>query len=166
LCLEEDATLFTNTPNHSTWFAPDGQTSHANYLQLNVVTLEDIGWYTLHVIDTNGCVGQDSIYILVENSIDCFFIPELVTPNLDGFNDTWHIQGLDPNQTHSIEIFNRWGNLIFTQKNFQNNWDCRSNHGLSFDEKNEPVPSGTYFFILSKENDSFSTIKGTIEVQY
>jgi len=166
LCLNEDITLFTTATNVCAWFGPNGQNSNTTNLHLNDLTLEASGWYTLQVTDTNGCVGWDSIYLLIENSTDCFFIPELVTPNLDGFNDTWHILGLDPNQTHSLEIFNRWGNLIFTQKNFQNNWDCRSNHGLALDEKNEPVPCGTYFYILTKGDNTTSILKGTIEVQY
>ena len=166
LCLDEDATLYTNAVNAHTWFGPNGQISNASYIQLNDITFEELGWYLLQVTDSNGCIGQDSIYLLSENFADCFSIPELVTPNLDGYNDTWHILGLDQNQMHSIEIFNRWGNLIFTQKNFQNNWDCRSNHGLSLDLKNEPVPCGTYFYILTKGGDSMTKIKGTIEVQY
>ncbi|MEN9399849.1 MAG: hypothetical protein RL632_950 [Bacteroidota bacterium] len=166
LCLDGDVTLYTNAMNAHTWYGPNGQISNATYLQLNDITLEDIGLYTLQVTDTNGCIGLDTIDLHIENSADCFSIPELVTPNLDGYNDTWHILGLDPNQTHSIEIFNRWGNLIFTQKNFQNNWDCRSNHGLSLDGKNEVVPCGTYFYILTKGGESTTTIKGTIEVQY
>jgi gliding motility-associated-like protein len=166
LCLEEDLLLSTNSLNACAWIGPNGQASNAQSLQLNNATFNEMGWYTLQVTDTNGCEIRDSIYILIENSTDCFFIPELVTPNLDGFNDTWHIQGLDPNRSHSLEIFNRWGNLIFMQKNFQNNWDCRSNHGMSVDVTNGPVPCGTYFYILTSEGSSLTPIKGKIEVHY
>jgi gliding motility-associated-like protein len=166
LCLEEDITLFSTASNGNNWFDPNGLISNASFLQLNDITLHDLGLYILQVTDTNGCFGRDSVYLLHENSTDCFFIPELVTPNLDGFNDTWHILGLDPNESYSLEIFNRWGNLIFTQKNFQNNWDCRSNHGFTLDGKNDPVPCGTYFYILTKGENLTTTVKGTIEVQY
>jgi gliding motility-associated-like protein len=168
LCLDEDAILHANSTNIlvCAWFAPNDQIYETNILELNDVTINEMGWYVLQVTDTNGCVGKDSCYVLVENSEDCLFIPDLVTPNLDGYNDTWHISGLDPNQFHSIEIFNRWGNLIFAQQNFQNNWDCHSNHGISIHEKNERVPCGTYFYILSLEENSSKSIKGTIEVHY
>ncbi len=166
LCLDDQVTLYANGNNNCSWDGPNGHTSNAHYISVSDVTLEDQGWYYLIVTDTNDCMNRDSTYILIENALDCLFIPELITPNLDGLNDTWHISGLDPNEIHSIQIFNRWGNLIFTQKNFQNNWDCRSNHGISLDGKNERVPCGTYFYVLSSGESTSETYKGSIEVHY
>jgi gliding motility-associated-like protein len=133
---------------------------------LNNVTFEDNGWYIVKVTDTNNCVNLDSSYILVENSSECFLIPEVVTPNNDGKNDVWHIQGLDPSLSHSIEIFNRWGNRIFNKTEFENDWDCRSNCGIIIDEKNGLVPTGTYFYILKTGGPIGAVYTGSIEIHY
>jgi gliding motility-associated-like protein len=170
LCLDEDITLYSNSNVSSnttnSWFGPNGNASDANFLQLNNVTFEDIGWYFLTVTDTNGCVHRDSSYILIENSSDCFLIPEVVTPNNDGKNDVWHIQGLDPTMSHSIEIYNRWGNQIFNKTDFENNWDCRSNCGIIIDEKNGLVPTGTYFYILKTGGPNGASYTGSLEIHY
>ena len=170
LCLDEDITLYSNSnvSNNTTnlWFGPNGNTSDAHFLQLNNVTFEDNGWYFLTVTDTNGCVHRDSSYILIENSSDCFLIPEVVTPNNDGKNDVWHIQGLDPTMSHSIEIYNRWGNQIFNKTDFENDWDCRSNCGIIIDEKNGLVPTGTYFYILKTGGANGAAHTGSLEIHY
>ncbi len=170
LCLDEDISLYANgnvvgNGNYA-WFGPNGHTSDAHYLQLNNVTLEDNGWYFLKLTDSNNCVNLDSSYILIENSSECFLIPEVVTPNNDGKNDVWHIQGLDPSISHSIEIFNRWGNRIFNKTDFENDWDCRSNCGIIIDEKNGIVPTGTYFYILKTGGPNGTAYTGSLEIHY
>ena len=170
LCLDEDITLYSNSNVSSnttnSWFGPNGITSDAHFLQLNNVTFEDNGWYFLTVTDTNGCIHSDSSHILIENSSDCFLIPEVVTPNNDGKNDVWHIQGLDPSMSHSIEIYNRWGNQIFNKTDFENDWDCRSNCGIIIDEKNGLVPTGTYFYILKTGGPNGASYTGSLEIHY
>ncbi len=166
LCLDEQLTLYTNSNNTCSWYGPNLQTSNEHYLHLSDLSFEDIGWYFLYVTDANGCHGLDSSYILVENSSDCLLIPELVTPNNDGKNDVWHISGLDPSTTHNIQIFNRWGNQIYTKKDFENNWDCRSNCGIMVDGKNGLVPTGTYFYILKTGGINGASHTGSLEIHY
>jgi len=170
LCLDEDITLYANSNVVGnaiySWFGPNGQTSDAHYLHLNNATFQDNGWYFLKLTDSNNCVNLDSSYILVENSSECFLIPEVVTPNNDGMNDVWHIQGLDLSMSHSIEIFNRWGNRIFNKTEFENDWDCRSNCGIIIDEKNGLVPTGTYFFILKSGGPNGASHTGSLEIHY
>jgi gliding motility-associated-like protein len=69
-----------------------------------------------------------------------FFIPKAFTPNGDGKNDLFQIGGLDPYPDNYMEIFNRWGNLVYKStgygKNGSNWWD---GSGLS---------DGTYYYFL------------------
>jgi gliding motility-associated-like protein/uncharacterized repeat protein (TIGR01451 family) len=63
-------------------------------------------------------------------------IPNVFTPNGDGMNDTFTIVGLNVYPENEILIFNRWGNTVFQEKNYHNEW---TGPGLS---------EGTYFYIL------------------
>ncbi len=77
----------------------------------------------------NGCLAVDSLIIhIIKNRR--VYIPNVFSPNDDGINDYFTIFGSGPNiqQIKSIQIFNRWGDLVFNQKNFPPNelssgWD-------------------------------------------
>lgn len=73
---------------------------------------------------------------------DEFYIPNVITPNGDGKNDTWKIKGLDPTAQNEVVIFNRWNNVVYETKNYTNNWDGK---GLN---------AGTYFYVLKIKKDS------------
>ena len=60
----------------------------------------------------------------------------VVTPNNDGVNDELYFQYLDFYPNAQIQILNRWGQLIFESKDYQNDWN-----GALFTE-------GTYFYKL------------------
>jgi len=67
-------------------------------------------------------------------------ISNVFTPNGDGMNDTFTIVGLNVYPENEILIFNRWGNTVFQEKNYHNEW---TGPGLS---------EGTYFYILRVKN--------------
>ena len=72
-------------------------------------------------------------------------IPQGFSPNGDGINETWVIQGLERYPAASILVFNRWGNEVFTAEPYGNNWDGRSNNALTWEGL---LPVGTYWYIL------------------
>jgi gliding motility-associated-like protein len=56
--------------------------------------------------------------------VDCSLtVPNIFTPNMDGSNDQLVIQGLESFPNSSIEVYNRWGNLVYADPRYQNNWD-------------------------------------------
>lgn len=77
------------------------------------------------------------------------FIPEGFSPNNDGINDRFVIQNTSGKDV-LLEIYNRWGNIIYKSKNYQNDWDGRCNQGIYF---GEDVPGGTYYYIVNIEGD-------------
>ena len=82
-----------------------------------------------------------------------FFIPEAFSPNGDGINDQFEIKGLAKYRTVELEIFNRWGNIVFQSQKYGNGpdkegfWDGNIKNGVHIGSG--PVPSGTYYFILT-----------------
>lgn len=80
-------------------------------------------------------------------------IPDIITPNGDGKNDRFIISKItEPgNSNNQINIFDRWGNTVFAEKGYQNNWDGK---GLS---------AGTYFYVLQiNTGGAAQLIKGFI----
>ena len=85
--------------------------------------------------DTNG--ENFDPYFVVDNAIlaeinpeDCnleLIIPNVISPNDDGTNDILVIENLTENS--ELIIINRWGNLVFSSENYQNNWDGKDHAG-------------------------------------
>jgi gliding motility-associated-like protein len=76
------------------------------------------------------------------------FIPEGFSPNGDGVNDYFYIKGADK-YIVTLKIYNRWGNLVYESKHYQNDWDGISNTGLLLSTK---LPDGTYFYSIDFNN--------------
>jgi gliding motility-associated-like protein len=80
-----------------------------------------------------------------------------VSPNGDGENDVFYIRGLECYPKNTVEIYNRWGVLVF-ERSAYNNTD-RAFKGISEGRvtvnQSEELPTGTYYYIL-KYNDSAS----------
>lgn len=79
-------------------------------------------------------------------------IPNVITPNGDGMNDRFVVEGLDNYSDNEITILNRWGNHVFEQKRYQQNWDGK---GLN---------AGTYFYLLKVKDSAgrWQVFKGYI----
>ncbi|SHL24377.1 conserved repeat domain-containing protein/gliding motility-associated C-terminal domain-containing protein [Chitinophaga jiangningensis] len=82
------------------------------------------------------------------------FIPNVITPNGDGKNDTWFITGLSRYPGSSVYIYNRWGNQVYQSKDYDNKWN-----GNDLNE-------GTYFYILklNAPTTGIREYKGWIEL--
>ncbi|MBA4411435.1 MAG: Ig-like domain-containing protein [Bacteroidota bacterium] len=95
----------------------------------------------------------DNAKVLVFINDAPFFIPEAFSPNSDGINDKFEIKGLAKYNTVQIEIFNRWGNIVYQSNNYGNKigqsgfWDGTATNGVRIGSG--PVPSGTYYYILT-----------------
>lgn len=91
---------------------------------------------------TNGAcpAATDTITIFVNDLI----IPTLITPNLDGKNDFFLIMGIETLGKTELVIFNRWGTQVFRSDDYDNKWD-------GVDDKANPLPDDTYFFVLRPE---------------
>jgi gliding motility-associated-like protein len=106
------------------------------------------------------CAASDTLVITVlsENDLACagIFIPEGFSPNEDGSNDNFVIFGTE-NLDVTLKVFNRWGNLVYENNNYQNNWDGTCNQGgVLYGEK---LPAGTYYYLVQIQGES-GTRKG------
>ena len=70
-----------------------------------------------------------------------------VSPNGDGLNDTFIIQGIAQYPNNELSIFNRWGVEIYNKKGYDNSWAGVS-EGRATIAKDEELPVGTYYYVL------------------
>ena len=78
-------------------------------------------------------------------------VSNAVTPNGDGDNDYFHISGLDCYSNNTVEIYNRWGVLVFEASKYNNNVDkgfIGNSNGRSIMKQSDGLPDGTYYYVL------------------
>ncbi len=73
-------------------------------------------------------------------------IPEGFSPNSDGVNDKFVVEGLDEYPNSKLTIVNRWGIVVYESNNYQNDWNGDSNVKGVMGSKELPI--GTYFYVL------------------
>ena len=74
------------------------------------------------------------------------FITNGLSPNNDGFNDTFHIECIEEFPGNTIKIYNRYGVQIYENTNYQNDWAGLPNMGTP--KTSELLPTGTYYYII------------------
>jgi len=90
----------------------------------------------------------------VEVQYPKLLIPNIFTPNNDGMNDVWVFSG----NVAEVNIYNRWGNQVFTANENFNGWDGTTNNG-------KPCTDGIYYYVLittDNETNKILTHKGSI----
>jgi gliding motility-associated-like protein len=109
------------------WYPPEGL-SCIDCLN-PIVSIQDPSIYALTVVTENGCEERAFVNVLVDKSTD-IFIPNIFSPNSDGENEIFMIYANTRNikQIQTFEVFDRWGEKVFEQFNFQPNdpvhgWD-------------------------------------------
>lgn len=114
------------------------------------------GPYSVVVTDQNSCAASIDAVVDFTGTFECVEIPQIITPNNDGYNDTWILRNIDLYPDAEMLVFNRWGKLIFRTKNISDNpWDG------TYDGKF--VPTDSYHYILYL-NDGSDPKTGVISV--
>lgn len=103
-------------------------------------------FYTVKVINANSCYSlKDTLFIFVKLQSDCgIHIYNGITPNGDGNNDVWWIDGIESFKNNTVHIFNRWGTNVWEGKNYDNDkviWKGANQQG-------QALPDGTYYYLV------------------
>jgi gliding motility-associated-like protein len=69
-------------------------------------------------VDSNGCKNTSDVQVIVICKNANVFVPNTFSPNGDGSNDIFYIRGKGLDRVKSIRVFNRWGEVVFEQKDF------------------------------------------------
>lgn len=90
-------------------------------------------------------------------------IPRGLSPNGDGINDKWVIDGLENYPNNRLTILSRWGDILYQAKPYTNDWDGKASSNV-LAPFNTLVPDGTYYFVLILDENT-DPIKGFLEIR-
>ncbi len=83
--------------------------------------------YIVELTDLHGCKDEDTTVVKVYCNDNVLFVPNAFTPNNDGKNDYFHLDGKGIAKLNYLRIFNRWGQLVFETTDFNAVWDGKVN---------------------------------------
>ncbi len=131
-------------PNLIYQWSPAIYLSDPNILQ-PIVKPAETTTYQLTVTDPkSGCTAMDEVTVHVDRDIK---VPNTFSPNGDGVNDLWQIQGLLGNSDADITVFNRNGQKVYASKGYPKAWDGKL--------KNTNLPLGMYYYIIDTHSYLF-----------
>ena len=119
-----------------------------NWLKLNPTPIVDtvycgnfdtlpVGFNIFKVVTTNGIDTSESNYAICNQpEPPVVTVPNVITPNGDGWNDIFMIDYLNQYDIRKLTIFNRWGTIVYQSDDYQNDWDGGD------------VADGVYFYVL------------------
>ncbi len=152
-------TNLTSGSNTYTWNYGNGNTANS----VNGYQIFSTGIYTVSLTADNGiCRGTYTLEIKADWAFGP--VPELFTPNNDGKNDFFEIKGISNYPQNKLSIYNRWGNLVYSIKGYNNQWDGHPN--VTTITGNGKLPVGTYYVILELGDKDNTVYKGFVELQY
>jgi gliding motility-associated-like protein len=142
----------SNVISSWTWFPGTGLSNSMvkNPIAMPVVTTT----YNLVVIDVNGCMAVDSVVITVLNDFNVI-ISNMMTPNGDGFNDTWIIQNIENYPRTKVTVVTRQGQEVYRSDSYNNKWDGT--------QDGNKLADGTYYYVVQFEGAT-KVYKGAITI--
>lgn len=114
------------------------------------------GRYAFTLIDSNSCKLDSAVYINDRCKTDKSTY-DIITPNGDGNNDVLIVPGLDKYPNNQMFIYNRWGQLVYTKKSYQNDWDGTTNDG-------KLLTTGAYYFVIYLNDATNKQLNGSVTV--
>lgn len=155
---------FDNTSSNASsynWLFGDGNTS---VIENPTNTYETVANYVITLIASNAFGCKDTIRKNIEIN-NQLFIPTGFTPDGDPKNETFVILGLESYPNNELKVFNRWGNLVYSKKQYDNSWGGFPNvSSASFGSGK--LPAATYFYILELNKNDEKPKTGYVVMQY
>ncbi len=104
--------------------------------------------------EINPNIQENAVNPNIDNQVYNLEIPNVFTPNGDGYNDFFVIKNLDKYSENSLLVADRNGKIVYDKNNYQNDWGGQN------------LPDGTYYYIVSykDKNSNKGLIKGQITI--
>lgn len=137
----ETATLTSNSGfENYNW---EGENLQETNTQNTEVTLENEGQGYIYTVSASihGCLVTDQVLIQVEKPITIY---NTLTPNGDGINDTWVINGLERFPDAEVRVYSRWGQQVYRTRGYQP-WS------------GDDLPEGVYYYVIELNPLGFET---------
>ena len=113
--------------------------------------------YSVVVSTFDGCSSELNFTVSVvdpEAGCDALYVPNILTPGDNGFNDTWQIENLA--EDSEVYVYDRWGGEVFSAVPYTNAWNGNKNGGETM------VSRGTYLYVIKLKNEQ--VCRGSITI--
>ena len=129
------------------------------------------GWHYLVVeLEENGCAGVDSVWVYQDPEaavdVSSIALPNVMSPNADGKNDTFRpflvddpeFEVLGIMDRYTLQVFNRWGDVVFVNTGLPIRWDGTMNSGSD-------CADGTYYVLVDYRITCGGVQEGTLRTE-
>lgn len=160
VCVDQNATLSVSGAQTYRWRLINRSGDASNFLSATDVAepgfsagLQDTPFVDFEILGRNTvCAATTSVRVILDRCLETLpddAIPQIITPNGDGVNDTWFIDAItyDAFRNNRVQILNRWGQEVFSAAPYRNDWDGVNNDGNT-------LADGTYYYVLDLGNGS------------
>ena len=146
--------------NSGIWIIPLIAPETSVSLDVSVEVLQTTGYLNtakltdLDQDDTDDTNNSDTATLgVVLPEKECLTVYNEFSPNGDGVNDVFVIECIEDYPDNKLEVYNRWGNIVYSKDGYHNEWDGTSN-GRETINKSRELPDGTYYFVLKLDKQS------------
>ncbi len=113
--------------------------------------------YTVKIGTADGCTATLQVEVrVIKKLIELVFVPDVFSPNGDGMNDEFHVPYLEEFPFNRLTVINRWGDVVFDANPYLNDWTGTY--------KGQPLPQGTYYYILETDVNINYELKGPLTI--
>ena len=115
-------------------------------------------------------IGEDCDNDGLDNAYDAdicdpvVIIPQGFTPNGDGINDLFVMQGIEDVPVNNLKVFNRYGNLVYEMDNYANDWDGTTNME-KLNVSGRVLSSGTFYYVFETNHKATGVMTGYVFIQ-
>jgi gliding motility-associated-like protein len=138
---------------------PNGSVTYDDFLGVVTYTPNDgfcgADTFSYRITDVNG--QQSTAQVRVTVVCDKVLVYNGISPNNDGKNDVWHIVGIEQFPNNEVRVFNRWGNLVFEAKSYDNQ------HAWGGTWNGSDLPDGAYFYMIDL-GDGSEVLSGYLQL--
>jgi len=151
------AVNFTGTAITYSWIndtpgiglATSGTGDIPSFIAINNTNKDIIATITVSPLNSTNCNGAPIQFNITVNPTPIFIapalsIPNTFTPNGDGINDTWVIKNSEYYPTSTINIFDRWGQKLYSSIGYPTPWDGKF--------KGKALAAGSYYYLIDPKN--------------
>ncbi|MFY9309701.1 MAG: gliding motility-associated C-terminal domain-containing protein [Bacteroidia bacterium] len=111
--------------------------------------------YVIVVTDSNNCINADTVQVTVLQNVFDGKVSNLFTPNGDGLNDKWYIEGIQNYPDSEVFVYNIYGSEVFRSSDYVNDWQGTYN--------GSDLPDGTYYYVIVFK-DTNMTLRGSVNI--
>jgi gliding motility-associated-like protein len=140
--------------NYNYAWTPVTGLSAANILQPTATPLTSTTYLLTAEDPVSHCISSDDVLVKIISEL---FIPNVFTPNGDGWNDTWDLPGMALYPNGVVTIYNRFGQKILETNNYYSKpWNGKF--------RNADQPYGTYVYVIRLNDSKNQVLKGLVNI--